>query len=493
MAAPSTSKVSLKPERTIFEKSTQGQRAIGFTSNVAKDYTPPPLDESMQRQKPAGLPEISEIEVVRHFTRLSQLNFSIDTNFYPLGSCTMKYNPKINDRLAALPGMSQIHPLQPDSTVQGALHLLDDLEQRLVKITGMDAFTLQPAAGAHGEFAGLHIIKAHLQHTGEKERTEVIVPDSAHGTNPSSAAQAGFDVVTIGSTPEGEVDVEELKKALGPKTAALMLTNPNTLGLFEGQILEIAKAVHDAGAMLYYDGANLNALLGLARPGDMGFDVVHLNLHKTFSTPHGGGGPGAGPVGVKKHLEAYLPAPRLKRKDEQYYWDTDRPYSIGKVRSFHGNFGVLVRAYAYILVHGADGLERVSRAAIINANYLKQRLKDVYKMYNNDPCMHEFIMLPDAQLDRGFTIADIAKRILDFGMHSPTLSWPVRNCLMVEPTETETRETLDAFADALLQIDKETQEDPELIKTAPHNLPVRRMDEVKAARELDLRYSNQQD
>jgi glycine dehydrogenase subunit 2 len=351
----------------------------------------------------------------------------------------------------------------------------------------MDRFSLQPAAGAHGEFTGLLVIRAHLAAKGQLHRNKVLVPDSAHGTNPSSARQAGFEVITVPSLPSGEVDVAALERLAGPDTAALMLTNPNTLGVFEARIRDMASIVHRAGGLLYYDGANMNALLGLAQPGDMGFDVVHLNLHKSFSTPHGGGGPGAGPVGVKGFLEPYLPVPRLKRVDGHLVWDHDRPQSIGRVRSFAGNFGILARAYTYIRAHGAEGMERNSRAAIINANYLKSKVRGRYREAAAGPCMHEFVVVPDEAIAHGVKVADIAKRLLDYGFHSPTLSWPIRNCLMIEPTETESRETLDRFADALLRIADEAASDPEKVRSAPHRLPVRRMDEVAAARNLDLR------
>lgn len=478
----------LELQPLIFERSRPGARAARFPAfadgGADLDAAVPP---ALRRRDPAALPELSEIEVVRHFTRLSQLNFSVDTHFYPLGSCTMKYNPKINDRMASLPGFASIHPYQPVATVQGALEMLDELEHLLAEICGMDRFSLQPAAGAHGEFTGLLVIRAHLRAKAAGHRNTVLVPDSAHGTNPSSARQAGFDVVTVPSLPSGEVDVAALEKLAGPDTAALMLTNPNTLGVFEGRIRDMAAIIHRAGGLLYYDGANMNALLGLARPGDMGFDVVHLNLHKSFSTPHGGGGPGAGPVGVKAFLEPYLPIPRLKRVDGSLAWDHDRPQTIGRVRSFAGNFGVLVRAHAYIRAHGAPGLERTSRAAIINANYLKSRVRSRYREAVPGPCMHEFVVVPDEPISHGVKVADIAKRLLDYGFHSPTLSWPIRNCLMIEPTETESRETLDRFADALLKIADEAASDPDKVRAAPHRLPVRRMDEVAAARNLDLR------
>jgi glycine dehydrogenase subunit 2 len=450
------------------------------------------LRGELRGKTPADLPELAEIDVVRHFTRLSQLNFSIDTHFYPLGSCTMKYNPKVNDRMADLPGFAQLHPLQPAEQVQGMLRLLHDLERSLCEICGMDAFTLQPAAGAHGELAGMLMIRAYHESRGEK-RTKVIVPASAHGTNPASAKLAGYEIVTLDS-PGGIVEPTEPKKLLGSDVAAVMLTNPNTLGLFEKNILEVAEMAHQQGVLLYYDGANMNALLGFARPGDMGFDVVHLNLHKSFSTPHGGGGPGAGPVGVKKKLEPFLPIPRIVKRgsgsDEKLEWSGDFPKSIGKVRSFYGNVGILIRAYTYIRAHGLEGMRRISEAAIINANFIKEKLKDLYRPFSPEPCMHECVLLSEEQEKAGVTVRDIAKRLLDFGFHSPTIAWPVHGCLMIEPTETESRRTLERFIGAMRQIAKEVRENADFVRHAPYRMPIRRLDEVKAARELDVRKKN---
>jgi glycine dehydrogenase subunit 2 len=443
------------------------------------------------RQHDADLPEVSEIDVVRHVTRLSQLNFSVDTHFYPLGSCTMKYNPKINDRIASLPGFANVHPYQPASTAQGALTAFDLLEQTLCQITGMDAFTLQPAAGAHGELTGLLLIRAYHTARGNPRR-KVIVPDSAHGTNPSSAHLAGYDVVTVPSNKQGEVDFEKFRAALDEEVAAVMLTNPSTHGVFETNILEVAAMAHQVGALLYYDGANLNALVGLARPGDMGFDVVHLNVHKTFSTPHGGGGPGAGPVGVKRALEPFLPTPRIVRNaaDGAFSWDYNRPQTIGKMRSFYGNTGILLRALAYILAHGADGLRRVSEVAIINANYIKAKLKDLYDDPFPQACMHEIVFSGRRQKKQGSSARDIAKRLLDFGFHAPTIYFPltVPEALMIEPTETESRETLDRFIAAMRQIAGEIAANAETLHNAPFTMPVTRVDEVKAARELDVSF-----
>jgi glycine dehydrogenase subunit 2 len=479
-------------EPLIFDLSSPGRRACSLP---AFDAPAKPLTELVPqdclRQDDAELPEVSEIDVVRHVTRLSQLNFSVDTHFYPLGSCTMKYNPKINDRIASLPGFANVHPYQPASTAQGALAAFGLLEQTLCEITGMDAFTLQPAAGAHGELTGLLLIRAYHTARGNPRR-KVIVPDSAHGTNPSSAHLAGYDVVTVPSNKQGEIDIEKFRAALDEEVAAVMLTNPSTHGVFETNILEIAAMAHKAGALLYYDGANLNALIGLARPGDMGFDVVHLNVHKTFSTPHGGGGPGAGPVGVKKSLEAFLPTPRLARNatDGTLSWNYDRPQTIGKMRSFYGNTGILLRALTYILAHGADGLRRVSEVAIVNANYIKAKLKDLYDDPFPQPCMHEIVFSGRLQKKQGSSARDIAKRLLDFGFHAPTIYFPltVPEALMIEPTETESREMLDRFIAAMRQIAGEIAANAETLHNAPFTMPVTRVDEVKAARELDVSF-----
>jgi glycine dehydrogenase subunit 2 len=484
-------------EQLIFDLSSPGRRACALP---AFDAPAKPLADLVPqdclRQHDAELPEVSEVDVVRHVTRLSQLNFSVDTHFYPLGSCTMKYNPKINDRMASLPGFANVHPYQPASTTQGALAAFDLLEKTLCAITGMDAFTLQPAAGAHGELTGLLLIRAYHTARGNPRR-KVIVPDSAHGTNPSSAHLAGYHVVTVPSNKQGEVDIEKFGAALDEEVAAVMLTNPSTHGVFETNILKIADMAHQAGALLYYDGANLNALVGLARPGDMGFDVVHLNVHKTFSTPHGGGGPGAGPVGVKRALEPFLPLPRLKAVERgdaagalRLAWDYDRPQSIGKMRSFYGSTGVLVRALTYILAHGGEGLRRVSEVAIINANYIKAKLKDLYDDPFPQPCMHEIVFSGRIQRKQGSSARDIAKRLLDFGFHAPTIYFPltVPEALMIEPTETESRETLDRFIAAMRQIAEEIARNAETLHNAPFTMPVTRVDEVKAARELDVNF-----
>ncbi|MDN5277469.1 MAG: glycine dehydrogenase subunit 2 [Clostridiales bacterium] len=482
----------MKERPLIFEMSKSGRKAYSLPHcDVPQLALEEMVPRECLREEDARLPEVSEVDVVRHFMRLSQLNYGVDSGFYPLGSCTMKYNPKVNEDVAALAGFTQVHPQQPAETVQGCLEILYRMDRLLSEITGMDRFSLQPAAGAHGEMTGLMIIKAYHQHRGDVKRNKIIVPDSAHGTNPASAAMVGFDVVEVKSNDRGEVDLEALKAVVDDTTAGLMLTNPNTLGLFEGNILEIADIVHKAGGLLYYDGANMNAILGMVRPGDMGFDVVHLNLHKTFSTPHGGGGPGSGPVGVKEELEPFLPVPMVVFKDGRYYLDYDRPLSIGRVKSFYGNFGVVVKAYAYIMSMGAEGLKRVSESAVLNANYLMERLKEHYLVPYNRRCMHEFVISAQRQKEKGVSALDIAKRLMDFGFHPPTMYFPliVKEALMIEPTETESKETLDAFADALIEIAREVEEQPEKVKGAPHTTPVRRLDEAKAARNPVLRWN----
>ncbi|PIU12632.1 MAG: glycine dehydrogenase (aminomethyl-transferring) [Hadesarchaea archaeon CG08_land_8_20_14_0_20_51_8] len=437
------------------------------------------------------LPELSEPEVVRHYTRLSQMNYGVDSGFYPLGSCTMKYNPKICEELAALETASCIHPYQAEDTVQGALELMYKLERYLAEITGVARVCLHPSAGAHGEFLGMLLVRAYHKFK-KKERTEVIVPDSAHGTNFASAAMAGFNVVVIPSNNRGRVDIEALRKAVSKKTAALMLTNPNTLGLFEDEILEIAEAVHKVGGLLYYDGANLNGILGKARPGDMGFDIVHFNLHKTFATPHGGGGPGAGPVGVTRKLEKFLPVPVIEydRRRKRYYLDYDRPHSIGKIKGFYGNFGVLVKAYAYILLMGADGLREAAEAAVLNANYLMHKIRGIgvygLKFDTGGPRKHEVVFSAELlKRETGVTAREVAKRLLDYGTHAPTYYFPpiVPEALMIEPTETETKEELDRFVAAMGKIAEEARSNPEKLRAAPTTTAIGRLDEVKASRE----------
>ena len=475
----------------IFEISTSGR--IGY-SLPEMDVATIPLEEILPadyiREEEAELPEVSELDIMRHYTALSKRNHGVDSGFYPLGSCTMKYNPKINENVARFNGFAHIHPYQDPATVQGALGLLFDLQEHLTEITGMDQVTLQPAAGAHGEWTGLMMIRAFHEANGDTERTKVIVPDSAHGTNPASATVAGLETITVKSDENGLVDLEDLKRVVGPDTAALMLTNPNTLGLFEENILEMAQLVHDAGGKLYYDGANLNAVLSKARPGDMGFDVVHLNLHKTFTGPHGGGGPGSGPVGVKSDLIPYLPKPLVIKQGEQFVLDYDRPQSIGRVKPYYGNFGINVRAYTYIRSMGPDGLKAVTENAVINANYMMRRLEPYFDLPYNRHCKHEFVLSGRRQKKLGVRTLDIAKRLLDFGYHPPTIYFPlnVEEGMMIEPTETESKETLDAFIDAMIQIAKEAEETPEIVQEAPHTTVIKRLDETLAARKPVLRY-----
>ncbi|NLB43089.1 MAG: aminomethyl-transferring glycine dehydrogenase subunit GcvPB [Clostridiales bacterium] len=467
--------------KLIFECSKEGRKAYNLPKSDVPSYD---LPSSLTRKEAAKLPEVSEVDVIRHYTNLSQKNYAVDLGIYPLGSCTMKYNPKINEEAARMAGCAQGHPLQPAETAQGALQLMWELEDMLCKITGMTAFSMQPSAGAQGEALGLMIIRAYHQSRGDSKRNKIIVPDSAHGTNPASAAMVGMDVVEVRSNEDGGVDVDALKEILSDEIAGLMLTNPSTLGLFEKNIVGIADAVHEAGGLLYYDGANANAIMGITRPGDMGFDVLHLNLHKTFSTPHGGGGPGAGPVGVAKHLEEFLPVPVITKKQDKYDLDYDRPLSVGKVKGFYGNFGVLVRAYTYILTMGAEGLKRVSEMAVLNANYMMDRLKEYYELPYDQTCMHEFVISYLKNNPADINTKQIAKRLLDFGVHPPTTYFPliVHEAMMIEPTETESLESMDEYISAMIQIAKEAVEDPEIIQTAPHNTPIKLLDEVSAAR-----------
>lgn len=471
--------------KLIFEVSKAGRKAYSLPEcDVPEIDCSSIIPEAMLREGDLELPEVSEVDVVRHFTLLSNKNFGVDTGFYPLGSCTMKYNPKINEDMAALPGFTGVHPYQPVETAQGSLQLMYELGAMLSEITGMEQVSLQPAAGAHGELTGLMIIKAYHQSRGDHKRNKIIVPDSAHGTNPASAAVAGFEIVEIKSDDMGAVDLEALKAVLNDETAGLMLTNPSTLGLFERNIKVIADLVHEAGGLLYYDGANTNAIMGITRPGDMGFDVVHLNLHKTFSTPHGGGGPGSGPVGVAKHLVEFLPVPVVEKAGDQYVLNYDKPKSIGKVKSFYGNFGVMVKAYSYILTMGAEGLTKASKMAVLNANYIKEKLKKHYYLPIDTVCKHEFVLGGLGKDFHDVSTLDIAKRLLDYGYHPPTIYFPliVESAIMIEPTETESLETLDSFIDVMIKIAQEARENPELLKSAPHDTHVRRLDEVKAAR-----------
>lgn len=482
------------PVPLIFEQSHPGRRAVDLP---ASDVPAPPAEDLLPRdllRTDLVLPEVSQIDLIRHFTRLSQLNFAIDTTFYPLGSCTMKYNPKIHEDVARLPGFTQVHPYQDEETVQGALRLMYELQTYLAAIAGMEAVTLQPAAGAHGELTGMLMIRAYHEKRGDRRRRRVVIPDSAHGTNPATAALCGYEVTAVGTDRRGNVDLADLRAKLGEDVAALMITIPSTLGLFDEEILTVTDLVHQCGGLVYCDGANLNALVGQVRLGDLGCDVLHFNLHKTFTTPHGGGGPGAGPVGVKAHLAPFLPVPVVGRRlvdgREEFYLDFDRPDSIGKVRSFWGSFGVLVRAYTYIRMLGLEGLRAVSENAVLNANYLLARLREAYDLPYDRRCLHEFVLSARRQKRHGVRALDIAKRLIDFGFHPPTIYFPliVEEALMIEPTETESKETLDAFAEAMLRIAREAEETPEVVKTAPHHTPVRRLDEVTAARRPNLRW-----
>lgn len=477
-------------DKTIFEYTSPGR--IGITL-PEPDVEIKPIEDLLGTDNlrvDLPLPELSQIDVIRHFTRLSSANYSIDGGFYPLGSCTMKYNPKINEQLASLPGFTNTHPYQDGSVAQGTLEALYDTQEYIKAITGFDAVTLQPAAGAQGEFTAMMVFKRHHEKTGQGQRHIVIVPDSSHGTNPATATRCGYSILKVPSGADGLVDLDALRSELSDEVAAVMLTNPNTLGLFESRIEEISKMVHDAGALLYCDGANMNAVMGWYRPGDSGFDAMHLNLHKTFSTPHGGGGPGSGPVAVKKFLEPYLPVSNVGTRDGQFYLDYERPDSIGRVHGFYGNIGIIIRAYAYIFSMGADGLKEASNNAVLNANYLLSKIGKAYDVPYGNKCMHEFVASASKQKELGVKALDIAKRLIDFGFHPPTIYFPliVPEALMIEPTETESIETLDAFADAMLAIAREAETNPEIIRSAPHNTPVTRLDEVAAARNPELRY-----
>ncbi len=480
------------PEPTIFELSAPGRAGMDLPElDVPALEVSDLVPEGMVRQAAPELPQVAEGDIVRHYTRLSNLNHGVDTGFYPLGSCTMKYNPKVNEDMARLPGFASSHPYQPEELSQGSLELMYELQRYLAEITGMDRITLQPAAGAHGEMTGILIVKAYHAHRGDKKRTKVIVPDSAHGTNPATAALCGFETVQVKSNERGGVDLEALKAAANEETAALMLTNPNTLGLFDENIKEIADIIHAAGGLVYYDGANANAIMGIARPGDMGFDVVHLNLHKTFSTPHGGGGPGSGPVGVKEFLAPYLPRPTVEKNYAgEFFLEFDKPHSIGKVRSFYGNFGVAVKAYTYIRAIGGEGLKEVSENAVLNANYLMAVLREHYYLPFDRYCKHEFIITPKNFKEQRVHTLDIAKRLLDFGYHPPTIYFPliVEEAMMIEPTESESKETLDQFAQALIEIAGEIKENPQQVMDAPHTTVVSRLDEAAAARKPNVRW-----
>ncbi len=480
-------------EPLIFEQSRPGRTAASLPKmDVPKKALGEILPEKFFRRNPPQLPEVSEIQLVRHFTRLSQMNFCVDTHFYPLGSCTMKYNPKVNETMVGLDGFANLHPYQSEDEAQGILQLMYEMEQFLKEICGMDRFSLQPAAGAHGELLGMMLVKAYHESKG-RSPSKVIVPDTSHGTNPASAALTGFKVEVVSSRADGMIDPKALPSVMDDDVAAIMSTNPNTLGLFEKEILKIAEIAHEHDALMYYDGANLNGLMGLCKPGEMGFDIAHLNLHKTFSTPHGGGGPGAGPVGVTKSLAPFLPVPLVEKSGNRYYLNFDVPQSIGKVRSFYGNVSVIIKAYCYIVALGGRGLARATRGAITNANYLLNKLKRVFPAPYGERCMHEFVLSASNLKGQGVRALDVAKALVDKGFHPPTVYFPltVPEAMMIEPTETETRETLDEFAAAMIEIAEKAQTSPETLHQSPTRAPVRRLDEVKAARQPQLRWKSQ--
>jgi glycine dehydrogenase subunit 2 len=482
----------IRKEKLIFERSSPGRSAYSLPAlDVPRKDTEKLIQKKYLRKKLEGVPEVSEVELVRHFTRLSTWNYGVDTGFYPLGSCTMKYNPKVNELVSRLERFAGSHPYSPPVLCQGSLRLIRELEEFLNQITGLSRTTLQPAAGAHGELTGMMIIKAYHNDKGDKARTKVLIPDSAHGTNPASATLCGLESVEIKSDERGCINPKMLKEVMNETVAAIMLTNPNTLGLFEEDILEICNIMHERGGLVYMDGANMNAFMGIARPGDMGIDVIHLNLHKSFSTPHGGGGPGSGPVAVGEKLTPFLPAPLVEENDKGYYLDYNKQKSIGRVRSFYGNFGVLIKAYAYILTMGADGLKQAAQAAVINANYIRKKLEGIFDIPYNRVCMHEVIFSDKIQEKNGISTLDIAKRLMDYGFHPPTIYFPliVHGALMVEPTDTESRQEIDGFIEAMKNIAKEAKEDPDLLHSAPHNTKVGRLDEVRAARSPILRWT----
>ena len=469
--------------KLIFELSKEGRCGYSLPENECADYKMQTLPANLMRAEAPALPEVDELTVVRHYTNMSNNNFGVDTGFYPLGSCTMKYNPKINEDMAAHPDFTGLHPLQPMGTVDGALEVYYNLQMSLAELAGMSEFTLNPFAGAHGELTGLMIIRSYHMSRGDEKRTKIIVPDSAHGTNPASAAVCGLDVVVVKSRPDGTVDVEDLKPLLDDTIAGMMMTNPNTLGIFEHNIAEIAKLVHEAGGLMYYDGANQNPMLGKVRPGDIGFDVMHINLHKTFSKPHGGGGPGSGPVGVRAGLEQFLPNPRVMKDDMDHFYVENNDKSLGFISGFLGNFAVMMRAYTYILTLGYNNIKNVGPLATLNANYIKESLKDCYELPIGGVCKHEFVFDGLKDKSTGVTTLDVAKRLLDYGFHSPTIYFPLlfHEALMIEPTENESKETLDGFIEVMKTIAREAKEDPEMVKSAPHNTPVRRLDDTQAA------------
>ena len=477
--------------KLIFEKHVAGSNPFSLPDiKITAADIKATIPEQFLRHEETALPEVSEIEAVRHFTELSTRAYGVDSGFYPLGSCTMKYNPKINEWAARLPGFAGLHPYQPEDTVQGALQLYYEMQEMLAEITGMDSFTLQPAAGAHGEMVGVMLIKAYHQHRQDYKRTKMMVPDSAHGTNPATSNVVGFDVIEVKSNSRGLVDLDDLRAKMNDEVAGLMLTNPNTLGLFEEDIQDIAAIVHEGGGLLYYDGANLNGIMGVARPGDMGFDAVHVNLHKTFGTPHGGGGPGSGPVGVKSILAEFLPKPLVVKKDDNYGFDYDRPLSIGKVKNFYGNFAVIVKAYTYIKSLGGAGLKEACQLAVLNANYLRHQMRDSYHIPQDRLCKHEFVASSKKQSGQGVTTLDIAKRLIDYGYHPPTIYFPmiVHEAIMIEPTETESKERLDSFVQTMQTIAQEAVENPDLVINAPHKAVIKRVDEVTAARKPVLKW-----
>ena len=481
---------SYRPVSVIFEVSQPGRRCTR-TAGADRDRAVEGLPAGEVREQPPALPEVGELDLIRHFTRLSQRNFAISTNFYPLGSCTMKYNPVVHEAIASRNRFSGLHPLQDDGEVQGALGVMYELQQDLAACTGLPAVTLHPAAGAQGELTALMILRAWLDEHGETERRTILVPDSAHGTNPASCTLAGFDVVTIKSSDRGLLDVADLREHVGADTAGLMITNPNTLGLFEEQIGEICQVIHDVGGLVYMDGANFNAIVGVARPGDFGVDMMHLNLHKTFSTPHGGGGPGAGPICVREDLRKYLPTPHVVEEEDGYRLKRNEPFSIGRLRGFHGNFLVLLRAYAYIKRLGAEGLRRVAENAVLNANYLRVKVHGAFRVPHDRTCMHEFVARPTREMKaQGIRTLDVAKRLIEVGYHPPTIYFPlvVPEAIMVEPTETESKETLERFAGAMIEIAREAVEEPEELRAAPRNTPVERVDEARAVKDPKLRF-----
>lgn len=477
--------------KTAFEKSQQGQHAYSLPKDVEEWNNIPLPQKHLLRGSPIPLPEISEIDLTRHFSQLAQRNMGIDVNFYPLGSCTMKLNPRVNELCANMAGFAKMHPLAPIETVQGNLEIIFTFIEMLCSLCGMSAGSLLPNAGAQGEYVGVRMIAAYHQKRHDIQRTEILIPDSAHGTNPATAVIAGFTTVPIRTNREGDMDLDHLREMSSERTAGLMLTNPNTLGLFSPKISEIADIVHKHGGLLYYDGANLNPILNIARPGDMGFDVMHINLHKTFSTPHGGGGPGSGPVLCNELLKPFLPLPRVEKRDKQFELIWKDNESIGQIASFHGNFGIYLRAYLYAKLHGNWGLRRIGEQAVLNANYLKACLKDLFTVPFPQPCMHEFVVQADNYLPQGIRALDIAKRLLDFGIHAPTIYFPliIKECMLIEPTESESKETLDQFVEVLKEIIKEIHENPEIVKTAPHELSVSRLDEVLAAKYPKLKHN----